>query len=107
LADDTYVKVATNYVLRKYGSGSKTVALTFDDGPDAEWTPQILDILKAKHVVATFFVIVANAQANPDLIQRIVADGHELGNHTYTHPNLADTPIQVDTLELNATQRLI
>jgi len=107
IADETYVKVPTNYVIRKYGSGSKTVALTFDDGPDAEWTPQILDILKAKHVVATFFVIGANAQANPDLIQRIVAEGHELGNHTYTHPNLADTPVQVDTLELNATQRLI
>ncbi|MGZ5998666.1 MAG: glycosyltransferase, partial [Rhizomicrobium sp.] len=49
----------------------------------------------------------ANAQANPDLIQRIVTEGHELGNHTYTHPNLADTPQQVVSLELNATQRLV
>ena len=88
-------------------AASKKVALTFDDGPDPEWTPQILDILKAKHVHATFFVIGANAQANPDLIQRIVAEGHELGNHTYTHPNLADTPEQVVALELNATQRLV
>ena len=107
IADETYVKVPTNYVIRKYGNGTKLVALTFDDGPDAEWTPQILDILKAKHVVATFFVIGANAQANPDLIQRIVSEGHELGNHTYTHPNLSDTPSQVDSLELSATQRLV
>jgi cellulose synthase/poly-beta-1,6-N-acetylglucosamine synthase-like glycosyltransferase/peptidoglycan/xylan/chitin deacetylase (PgdA/CDA1 family) len=107
IADETYTKVPTNYVIWRYGSGLKKLALTFDDGPDAEWTPQILDILKAKHVHATFFVIGANAQANPDLIQRIVDEGHELGNHTYTHPNLADTPAQVDSLELNATERLV
>ena len=82
------------------------VALTFDDGPDPEWTPQILDILKAKHVHATFFMIGANAEANPGLVQRILAEGHEVGNHTYTHPNLADTPDQAVALELNATQRL-
>ncbi len=82
IADETYLKIPTNYVIRKYGSGAKIVALTFDDGPDPEWTPQILDILKAKHVIATFFVIGANAQSNPDLIQRIVAEGHELGNHS-------------------------
>ena len=107
IADETYTKIPTNYVIRQYGSGEKKLALTFDDGPDPEWTPQILDILKAKHVHATFFVIGANAQANPDLIQRIVAEGHELGSHTYTHPNLADTPQQVVSLELNATQRLV
>ena len=107
IADETYTKIPTNYVIRQYGSGVKKLALTFDDGPDPEWTPQILDILKAKHVHATFFVIGANAQANPDLIQRIVAEGHELGSHTYTHPNLADTPQQVVSLELNATQRLV
>lgn len=107
IADETYTKIPTNYVIRQYGTGVKKLALTFDDGPDPEWTPQVLDILKAKHVHATFFVIGANAQANPDLIQRIVAEGHELGSHTYTHPNLADTPQQVVSLELNATQRLI
>ncbi len=107
IADEIYTKIPTNYVIRRYGSVYKKVALTFDDGPDAEWTPQVLDILKAKHVHATFFVIGANAQANPELIQRIVDEGHELGNHTYTHPNLADTPGQVVSLELNATQRLV
>ena len=55
---------------------------------------------------ATFFVIGENVEANPGLVQRILAEGHELGNHTYTHPDLADTPPQAVSLELNATQRL-
>ena len=97
----------TNYVIRQFGYKPGKIALTFDDGPDPQWTPQILDILKAKHVPATFFVIGGNVEANPDLVQRILAEGHELGNHTYTHPNLADTPSQAVSLELNATQRLI
>ncbi|HXC54347.1 MAG TPA: polysaccharide deacetylase family protein [Rhizomicrobium sp.] len=105
--DENYTRLPTNYVIHQFGYVPGKLALTFDDGPDPEWTPQILDILKAKHIHATFFVIGGNAEANPDLIQRIVAEGHELGNHTYTHPNLADTPTQAVALELNATQRLI
>src|SRR6202012_1843753 len=68
--------------------------------------PKIRHILKAKHVPATFFVIGANMEAHPGLVQRILAEGHEIGNHTYTHPNLADTPLAAVRLELNATQRL-
>jgi cellulose synthase/poly-beta-1,6-N-acetylglucosamine synthase-like glycosyltransferase/peptidoglycan/xylan/chitin deacetylase (PgdA/CDA1 family) len=105
--DETYTKLPTNYIIRQFGLAPGKMALTFDDGPDPEWTPQVLDILKAKHVHATFFVIGANAEANPELIQRILDEGHELGNHTYTHPNLADTPSQAVAIELNATQRLI
>ncbi len=90
--DEVYTSLPTNYVIRQFGYVPGKIALTFDDGPDPEWTPQILDILKAKHVRATFFIIGANAEANPDLVQRIFDEGHELGNHTYTHPNLADTP---------------
>ena len=82
------------------------MALTFDDGPDPEWTPQILDILKAKGVHATFFIIGNNARAHPDLVQRMVAEGHDVGNHTFTHPNLADLPDGLVKLEINATQRL-
>ncbi len=104
--DESYTKLPTNFVIRQFGYSPGEIALTFDDGPDAEWTPQILDILKEKHVKATFFIIGGNAEAHPDLVQRIFDEGHELGNHTYTHPNLADTPTQAVTLELNATQRL-
>ena len=105
--DETYTKLPTSYVIRQFGGHyRKEVALTFDDGPDPEWTPRILDILRKKHVTATFFVIGSNTEANPGLVQREVADGDEVGNHTYTHPNLADTPPEGVRLELNATQRL-
>jgi cellulose synthase/poly-beta-1,6-N-acetylglucosamine synthase-like glycosyltransferase/peptidoglycan/xylan/chitin deacetylase (PgdA/CDA1 family) len=105
--DETYTKLPTTYVIKQFGAASpKKIALTFDDGPDAEWTPQILDILKEKNVPATFFVIGANAESNPGLIQRMIAEGHEVGSHTFTHPNLAVTTAQATVLELNATQRL-
>ncbi|HSC17986.1 MAG TPA: glycosyltransferase [Rhizomicrobium sp.] len=104
--DETYTKLPTGYVIRQFGAAKKTVALTFDDGPDPEWTPQILDILRAEHVPATFFVIGSNAEAYPELVQDMVDDGNEVGNHTFTHPNLSETPNTVVSLELNATQRL-
>jgi peptidoglycan/xylan/chitin deacetylase (PgdA/CDA1 family) len=83
------------------------VALTFDDGPDPKYTPQILDILRQYGAQATFFVIGRNAENHPDLVRRILKDGHEIGNHTYTHPNLSEAKSEQITLELNATQRLI
>jgi cellulose synthase/poly-beta-1,6-N-acetylglucosamine synthase-like glycosyltransferase/peptidoglycan/xylan/chitin deacetylase (PgdA/CDA1 family) len=104
--DETYTKLPTGYVIRQFGAAKKTVALTFDDGPDPEWTPQILDVLRAEHVPATFFVIGSNAEAYPELVQQMVDEGHEVGNHTFTHPNLSETPDRVVELELNATQRL-
>ncbi|HVZ91720.1 MAG TPA: glycosyltransferase [Rhizomicrobium sp.] len=107
ITDERYTTIPTSYVIQSVGAIPHKVALTFDDGPDPEWTPQILDILSAKHVRATFFVIGENAEANPDLVERILREGHELGNHTFTHPNLADTPDEGVALELNATQRLV
>lgn len=83
------------------------VALTFDDGPDSRWTPKILDILKAKHVPAAFFVLGNNVEKEPALTRRILAEGHEIGLHTYTHPNLALQPDARTELELNASQRLL
>src|SRR4029079_18220665 len=89
------------------GDKPGSIALTFDDGPDPTWTPAILDILKKENVPATFFVIGKNGDAYPDLLRRIVDEGHEVGNHTYTHPNLGEVPAGITTLELNANQRLI
>lgn len=66
----------------------KYVALTFDDGPDPLYTPKILDILKEKNVPATFFLIGKNAEAYPEIAKRIVAEGHSIGNHTYSHKSL-------------------
>src|SRR4029079_13772556 len=70
-------------------------------------TPAILDILKRENVPATFFIIGKNGQSYPDLMRRIVDEGHEIGNHSYTHPNLGEIPLSLTELELNATQRLI
>ena len=79
-----------------FGMGSIThvetkkplVALTFDDGPDEHWTPKILDVLAEYQAKATFFVIGKYVKKHPDIIQRMVNEGHELGNHTWDHPSL-------------------
>jgi cellulose synthase/poly-beta-1,6-N-acetylglucosamine synthase-like glycosyltransferase/peptidoglycan/xylan/chitin deacetylase (PgdA/CDA1 family)/spore germination protein YaaH len=104
--DESYTSLPSSYVIKRAGTLPHKIALTFDDGPDPEWTPQILDILKAKHVPATFFIIGANAEMSPKLVQREVNEGHDVGNHTFTHPNLGESPPSIVALELNATQRL-
>ena len=65
--------------------GEKTVYLTFDDGPSKSVTPQVLDILKKYNIKATFFVVGSFADRNPDVLKRIIKEGHVIGNHTYTH----------------------
>jgi cellulose synthase/poly-beta-1,6-N-acetylglucosamine synthase-like glycosyltransferase/peptidoglycan/xylan/chitin deacetylase (PgdA/CDA1 family)/spore germination protein YaaH len=107
IRDEQYKVLPTPYVVQRTGYREQTVALTFDDGPDAEWTPKILDILKEKHVPATFFIVGENALPHPQLLNRIVAEGHELGNHSYTHPNMALLSPRGVRLELNATERLV
>jgi len=84
-----------------------TVALTFDDGPDPRWTPQILDVLRRHHAHATFFVIGSKVNQYPELARRILAEGHELGVHTFTHPLLAEIPSWRRKLELTLTQNAI
>lgn len=64
------------------------IALTFDDGPHPVNTPRLLDILRSRNVKATFYVVGTNAKRYPEILQRIVAEGHEIGNHTVTHGNL-------------------
>lgn len=83
------------------------VTITFDDGPDPTWTPRVLDLLKARGLKAAFFVIGRNAEQYPKLVERIVAEGHEIGNHTYSHGNLAEMPEWRWRLELDSTERLI
>src|SRR6266699_7729 len=103
-----YVKFAEFPTLYHQGAGGEhQVAITFDDGPDPRWTPKILDILKAANVKATFFVVGVNAERYPELVRRIVNEGHEVGNHTYYHPNLALCWPEHIRLELNATQLLL
>ena len=104
--DVAFLRLPSPYEVQRTGYRPGLVALTFDDGPDATWTPPILDMLKRYHVPATFFVIGENGLTNFGLLRRMLADGNEIGSHTYTHPNLAQTSRGVTTLELNATQRL-
>jgi len=94
-------------LFRMGATDQKKIALTFDDGPDPDWTPDVLDILKARGVKATFFVIGKSVERYPWLAKRIIDEGHEIGNHSFTHPNLAEIPTSLIRLELNATQRLI
>ena len=107
IKSEQFTALPTSYVVQRTGDRPGMLALTFDDGPDPRWTPAILDILKREQVPATFFIVGKNGQAYPDLVRRIVDEGHELGNHTFTHPNLGELPLSLTELELNATQRLI
>jgi cellulose synthase/poly-beta-1,6-N-acetylglucosamine synthase-like glycosyltransferase/peptidoglycan/xylan/chitin deacetylase (PgdA/CDA1 family)/spore germination protein YaaH len=95
------------YQLNQYGAKEKEVALTFDDGPDPVYTPQILDILKREQAPATFFLIGLEAQKYPGLAKRIYSEGHAIGNHTFTHPNISDvSPWYMKYVEMNLTERL-
>lgn len=78
------------YVYSSHMNDGNKIALTFDDGPHPQYTPLILDILKEYNVHATFFLIGENAERNPELVRRILREGHEIGNHTYLHKNLKE-----------------
>jgi len=100
---DTYPRT---YTIEQYGYHPNEVALTFDDGPSSKWTPKILDILKAKGVKATFMMIGSVAQEDVGVMKRVLREGHEIGNHTYTHPDISEiSPQQLD-LEVKLTERL-
>ncbi len=105
---ETYIKFPSYLTVSHQGEGKEDeVAISFDDGPDPEWTAPILDILKAKGVKASFFMVGSQIEKHPGLVRRIVQEGHEIGVHTYTHPNLALISEERTKIELNATQRLI
>ncbi len=104
---DSVMKTPSTYVIARYGRKHHAVALTFDDGPDPTWTPLILDTLQSRDATATFFIIGENAELHPELLRRMVREGHEIGNHTFTHPNLALVGPRLTRYELSATERLI
>ena len=83
------------------------IAMTFDDGPSAENTPRLLEMLKQRNIKATFFLIGQNVASNPDLVRRILAEGHEIGNHSWTHPQLSKLSDQKVTAEITKTQDAI
>ncbi|MDD2798234.1 MAG: glycosyltransferase [Bacteroidales bacterium] len=85
----------------------KWVSITFDDGPSEEYTPKILDILSKYHVRATFFIIGTNGEDNLPIVDRIYREGHELGNHTYTHTNLSTAGVERAKIEIRSTNKVI
>jgi peptidoglycan-N-acetylglucosamine deacetylase len=83
------------------------LALTFDDGPNPAWTPQLLDLLAEREVKATFFLVGSFAEAEPELVRRIAGSGHLIGNHSWSHPNLAVTKADRVTEELERTSAVL
>lgn len=108
ISNENYISYPSPFEIQRFGKASpKEVALTFDDGPDPVYTPQILNILKKNGINATFFIIGENAEINPDIVERTYNEGNEIGNHTFTHPNVAEISPERARMELNATERLI
>jgi cellulose synthase/poly-beta-1,6-N-acetylglucosamine synthase-like glycosyltransferase/peptidoglycan/xylan/chitin deacetylase (PgdA/CDA1 family)/spore germination protein YaaH len=107
--DESFQTYPLSWRIQQMGAAPHKVALTFDDGPDPEWTPKILDVLKQEHAPATFFLIGESANQESDLVKREYAQGDELGNHTFTHPEfdierISKTELQV---QLNLTELLL
>ena len=108
IAEEYYDKLPSTYVIRRFGATQKKkLVLTFDDGPDPKYTKQILDTLAFYKVPATFFVVGYQAENNIPLIKRIFREGHEIGNHTFTHPDMSEVSTQRASLEMDATRLLI
>lgn len=93
-------------ILRK-GPHENIVAITFDDGPNPSYTPQILDVLKEKGVKATFFTVGLHVKKYPDIAKRIVNEGHDIGNHTYTHKDLVPTTRRMVLAQVHKTDQAI
>jgi cellulose synthase/poly-beta-1,6-N-acetylglucosamine synthase-like glycosyltransferase/spore germination protein YaaH/peptidoglycan/xylan/chitin deacetylase (PgdA/CDA1 family) len=94
------------YTIEQYGYHPNQLALSFDDGPDPKWTPKILDVLKQHHATGTFMLIGSEASDNISLMQRVVREGNEIGNHTWTHPDISEISARQLDLEVNLTERL-
>ncbi|MBU8597226.1 hypothetical protein CHH78_07170 [Shouchella clausii] len=94
-------------VFVKGDPASNQVALTFDDGPDPRFTEQVLTKLDQHHVPATFFVLGKRVEANPELLVRLNQAGHEVGNHTFSHPNLSEGSLEQLEAEVTKTEEII
>ena len=106
ITDEVFQNLPEPYRVGRYGYSPNKVAITFDDGPDPEWTPKILDVLKQKHATATFFLIGIQTDKFSSLAKRIYAEGHTIGNHTFTHPDVSSISTGYMKVELNLTERL-
>jgi cellulose synthase/poly-beta-1,6-N-acetylglucosamine synthase-like glycosyltransferase/spore germination protein YaaH/peptidoglycan/xylan/chitin deacetylase (PgdA/CDA1 family) len=106
ITDEVFQNLPEPYRVGRYGYSTNKVAITFDDGPDPQWTPKILDVLKQKKATATFFLIGIQTDKFSGLAKRIYAEGHTIGNHTFTHPDVSGISTGYMKVELNLTERL-
>jgi len=107
IKNQVYTRLPTQYVIKRFGEADKKIVLTFDDGPDPVYTPQVLSILKKENVPACFFVVGIMAEKNMELLKQEYDDGYEIGNHTFFHPDMSAIGPRRVKFELNATRRLI
>ena len=101
------IRIAADGQITTRGMPPDTIALTFDDGPDPKWTPLILDALARHRVHATFFLIGSKVNEHPELTRRILAEGHEIGIHTFSHVELVAVPSWRRRLEMTLTENAI
>jgi cellulose synthase/poly-beta-1,6-N-acetylglucosamine synthase-like glycosyltransferase/peptidoglycan/xylan/chitin deacetylase (PgdA/CDA1 family)/spore germination protein YaaH len=106
ITEESMASYPLSYTVEQYGYHPRQVAISFDDGPDPDWTPKILDILKKYGVHGTFFMIGEVAENNIGTMQRVYREGHEIGNHTFTHPDISEISNRQVDLQLNLTERL-
>ena len=107
LDDESFQSYPLSWRIQQMGAANKKVALSFDDGPDAQWTPKILDVLKQKQAPAAFFVIGESANQEEEIVKREFAQGDEIGNHTFTHPEFETISKPQLQVELNLTELLL
>ena len=105
--DEEFQSLPLSWRIQQMGADPRKVAITFDDGPDPQWTPKILDILQQKGAVATFFVIGESANLETGILKREFQLGNEVGNHTFTHPDFETTSKEEIQLQLNVTELLL
>ena len=107
IAEEYYDSLPSSYVVKKFGVGKKQMLLTFDDGPDERYTSRILDTLSKYKVPGAFFIVGLQAENNIPLLREIYRRGYEIGNHTFTHPNIAEISTDRAEIEMSSTRRLI
>ena len=113
IAEQNYLQLPSGYIYKKFAADSTPVGpghkliLTFDDGPVPRWTPRILDILEQRKVPATFFIVGLQGEKNIPILQRIYKNGYEIGNHTFTHGNVAKMSAERAEIEMRLTRLLI
>ncbi|TDW99859.1 glycosyltransferase [Dinghuibacter silviterrae] len=111
ITEQHYLQLPVSFLIRRFGEDTSEVhrkmILTFDDGPDPRWTPEIIDILQKENVPAAFFVVGINAEKNIPILREEYKLGYEIGNHTFTHGNIALMGPRRAELEMKLTRLLI